>query len=175
MFSLSFTGPWQVYDLWFFSLLCSPFSDTNPRATEELWYKRAVDRYEVDQGMSFVISVPYDAGTRSDSLVTATRAIFVRRKVYEINEFRSAPVRAHSEKKDMQLHFVKIKLTDKLNTYPGERKMRKCCLIPSTIYICRHKPITFFTYLFIHLNSQGGRCWYSVWAREVGSTLPKYN
>ncbi|CAL8093183.1 unnamed protein product [Orchesella dallaii] len=68
-----------------------PFSDTNPRAIDELWYKRAVDRYEVDQGMSFVISVPYDAGTRNDSLVTATRAIFVRKRVPEINEFRSAP------------------------------------------------------------------------------------
>lgn len=66
------------------SLLSSfyrPFYDTNTHATEELYYKRAIDQFEVDRATSFVVSVPYDAGTRNDSLVTATRAIFVRKQM----------------------------------------------------------------------------------------------
>lgn len=35
-----------------------------------------MDRYDVDKGLSFVLSVPYDTGTRRDGYVTATRAIF---------------------------------------------------------------------------------------------------
>lgn len=60
-------------------------------ATEELWYKRAVDRYDVDRGLSYVLSVPYDAGTRGDSYVTATRAIFVHRSSGGRGGNRAAP------------------------------------------------------------------------------------
>jgi len=54
------------------------FITDNSRATDELWYKRAVERFEVDPD-SFVFSVPFDAGNRNDSKVTATRAIFVEK------------------------------------------------------------------------------------------------
>lgn len=70
----------------------SPFSETNPHATEELYYKRAVDRFEVDGASSFIVSVPFDAGTRNDSLVTATRAIYVRKYVAEYGDIKYAPV-----------------------------------------------------------------------------------
>jgi len=33
----------------------------------------------LDRGSSYVVAVPYDAGTRDDALLTATRAIFVDR------------------------------------------------------------------------------------------------
>jgi len=48
----------------------------DPYATESLWYQRAVDRYEIDPN-SFVYSVPINAGTKSGTRVTATRAVFV--------------------------------------------------------------------------------------------------
>ncbi|XP_035710380.1 voltage-dependent calcium channel subunit alpha-2/delta-3 isoform X2 [Folsomia candida] len=69
----------------------TPFSRSDIRATEELWYKRAVDRYDVDRGLSYVLSVPYDAGTRGDSYVTATRAIFVHRSSGGRGGNRAAP------------------------------------------------------------------------------------
>ncbi|ODM90180.1 Voltage-dependent calcium channel subunit alpha-2/delta-4 [Orchesella cincta] len=50
------------------------FIEENTGATNELWYKRAVDRYDYDPE-SFVYTVPFNAG--NDSKVTATRAIFV--------------------------------------------------------------------------------------------------
>ncbi|CAG7830444.1 unnamed protein product [Allacma fusca] len=57
------------------------FEDNNIRAIDELWYKRAVERWYVDPE-SFVYSIPFDAGTRTDNLVTvtATRAIFIENK-----------------------------------------------------------------------------------------------
>ncbi|CAL8108692.1 unnamed protein product [Orchesella dallaii] len=54
------------------------FITGNSGATNELWYKRAVERYEHDPE-SFVYTVPFDAGTRNNSKVTATRAIFVKK------------------------------------------------------------------------------------------------
>jgi hypothetical protein len=47
-------------------------------ATDSSWYKRAVDRYEIDPE-SFVYSVPFDVGARNDTRVTATRAVFVEK------------------------------------------------------------------------------------------------
>ncbi|XP_038116858.1 voltage-dependent calcium channel subunit alpha-2/delta-3 isoform X5 [Culex quinquefasciatus] len=66
------------------------FSETNNRATDEIWYKRAVELYYniknrkgadgsgKDDGdkNSYVYSVPFDAGNRNDTLVTASNAIF---------------------------------------------------------------------------------------------------
>ncbi|EAT48840.1 AAEL000121-PA, partial [Aedes aegypti] len=48
------------------------FSETHNRAIDEIWYKRADD----DDKNSYVYSVPFDAGNRNDTLVTASNAIF---------------------------------------------------------------------------------------------------
>jgi hypothetical protein len=37
------------------------FSETNVRAIDQIWYKRAVEQYEVESD-SFVYSVPFDSG-----------------------------------------------------------------------------------------------------------------
>ncbi|XP_052873688.1 voltage-dependent calcium channel subunit alpha-2/delta-3 [Anopheles cruzii] len=66
------------------------FSEMHNRAIDEVWYKRAVELYyshrarkggdengkdESDRD-NFVYSVPFDAGNRNDTLVTASHAIF---------------------------------------------------------------------------------------------------
>ncbi|XP_013110373.1 voltage-dependent calcium channel subunit alpha-2/delta-3 isoform X4 [Stomoxys calcitrans] len=52
------------------------FSETNNKAIDEVWYKRAVDQHFVREE-SFVYSVPFDAGeTSPDPIVTASHAIF---------------------------------------------------------------------------------------------------
>ncbi|KAG8191045.1 hypothetical protein JTE90_029487 [Oedothorax gibbosus] len=53
-----------------------PFYETHTRATDELFYRRAVDFYHVNSS-AFVFAVPFDAGTKNTSLVTASQAIFV--------------------------------------------------------------------------------------------------
>ncbi|XP_035913954.1 voltage-dependent calcium channel subunit alpha-2/delta-3 isoform X2 [Anopheles stephensi] len=67
------------------------FSETHNRAIDEVWYKRAVELYYSNRNRkgadgengkddsdrnSFVYSVPFDAGNRNDTLVTASHAIF---------------------------------------------------------------------------------------------------
>ncbi|KXJ79946.1 hypothetical protein RP20_CCG027437 [Aedes albopictus] len=66
------------------------FSETHNRAIDEIWYKRAVELYynnknkrsqdgngkDDDDKDSYVYSVPFDAGNRNDTLVTASNAIF---------------------------------------------------------------------------------------------------
>ncbi|XP_062542723.1 voltage-dependent calcium channel subunit alpha-2/delta-3 isoform X3 [Armigeres subalbatus] len=66
------------------------FSETHNRAIDEIWYKRAVELYynnknkrspddnskDDDDKNSYVYSVPFDAGNRNDTLVTASSAIF---------------------------------------------------------------------------------------------------
>ncbi|CAH1392782.1 unnamed protein product [Nezara viridula] len=51
------------------------FSNIHNKATDETWYKRAVEQYYVEPD-SFVYSVPFDAGDKNDTLVTATHAVF---------------------------------------------------------------------------------------------------
>jgi hypothetical protein len=51
----------------------------NRRATDEVWYKRAVDQHGIESD-SFVFSVPFDAASSTKPLVTATHAIFVEQK-----------------------------------------------------------------------------------------------
>ncbi|XP_073994494.1 voltage-dependent calcium channel subunit straightjacket isoform X3 [Rhodnius prolixus] len=51
------------------------FSEMHNRATDEIWYRRAVEQYLIEPE-SFVYSVPFDAGDKNDTLVTATHAIF---------------------------------------------------------------------------------------------------
>lgn len=53
-----------------------PFYEAHTRATDELFYKRAVD-FHLINNTTFVFSVPFDAGTRNNSLVTASHAIFL--------------------------------------------------------------------------------------------------
>lgn len=51
------------------------FSETNKKAIDETWYKRAVEQHFVEPN-SFVYSVPFDAANRNDTLVTSSHAIF---------------------------------------------------------------------------------------------------
>ena len=55
--------------------VCRHFSDLNNKATDEMWYKRAVE-YHYKNPTSFVFSVPFDIGETRPTLVTATHAIF---------------------------------------------------------------------------------------------------
>ncbi|XP_039276628.1 voltage-dependent calcium channel subunit alpha-2/delta-3 isoform X2 [Nilaparvata lugens] len=55
------------------------FSDSNRRAVDEVWYKRAVDQHSIEPE-SFVFSVPFNAGNSEKTLVTATHAVFVEHK-----------------------------------------------------------------------------------------------
>ncbi|XP_018325617.1 voltage-dependent calcium channel subunit alpha-2/delta-3 isoform X2 [Agrilus planipennis] len=55
------------------------FSEQNVHATDEIWYKRAVDQHAIEAD-SFVFSVPHNVGANSQTLVTATHAIFVEHK-----------------------------------------------------------------------------------------------
>nr|XP_023023561.1 voltage-dependent calcium channel subunit alpha-2/delta-3 [Leptinotarsa decemlineata] len=52
------------------------FSENNVRATDETWYKRAVDQHSIEPE-SFVFSVPFDIGSYGKPLITATHAVFV--------------------------------------------------------------------------------------------------
>merc|ERR1719341_1846877 len=51
------------------------FSEVNNEATDEVWYKRAVD-YHYNNPQSFVFSVPFDIGDKRPTQVMATHAIF---------------------------------------------------------------------------------------------------
>ncbi|KFM63764.1 Voltage-dependent calcium channel subunit alpha-2/delta-3, partial [Stegodyphus mimosarum] len=53
-----------------------PVFQLHTRATEEEFYKRAVDFYNINSS-AFVYSVPHDAGSRKNSVVTGSRAIFL--------------------------------------------------------------------------------------------------
>jgi hypothetical protein len=54
---------------------CRHFADINNKATDEVWYKRAVD-YHMINPKAFVYSIPFDVG-RKKTKVTATHAIMV--------------------------------------------------------------------------------------------------
>ena len=51
------------------------FADINNKATDETWYRRAVDYHKVNPH-AFVYSIPFDVGERPTK-VTATHAIMV--------------------------------------------------------------------------------------------------
>lgn len=53
-----------------------PFNEVHVRATDELFYKRAVDFHKVNSS-AFVFSVPFDAATRDKVYVTAAHAVFI--------------------------------------------------------------------------------------------------
>ncbi|KYB29565.1 voltage-dependent calcium channel subunit alpha-2/delta-3 isoform X2 [Tribolium castaneum] len=52
------------------------FSETNVKAMDETWYKRAVDQHSIEPE-SFVFSVPFDSNLQENPLITATHAVFV--------------------------------------------------------------------------------------------------
>ncbi|KAG5309152.1 CA2D3 protein, partial [Pseudoatta argentina] len=59
------------------SLSENHFSKLYPRAIDEVWYKRAVEQYYINED-SFVFSVPLkDEGANNSTLVTASRAVFI--------------------------------------------------------------------------------------------------
>ena len=51
------------------------FADINNKATDETWYKRAVDYHKIDSD-AFVYSIPFDVGEKPTT-VTATHSIMV--------------------------------------------------------------------------------------------------
>ncbi|KAK6642464.1 hypothetical protein RUM43_003966 [Polyplax serrata] len=55
------------------------FGDIYNKAIDEIWYKRAVEQYYINN-LSFVYSVPFDVGFSNDTLVTASRAVFIQNK-----------------------------------------------------------------------------------------------
>ena len=57
------------------TLLFRHFADINNKATEEVWYRRAVDYYKINP-KSFVYSIPFDVGAKK-TRVLATHAIMV--------------------------------------------------------------------------------------------------
>ena len=63
------------------------FSETNKKAIDEIWYRRAVEQHFIEQN-SFVYAVPFDAANKNDTLVTATHAVFHK----ENNKFAPAAV-----------------------------------------------------------------------------------
>ena len=56
-------------------MLRSHFADINNKATDEVWYRRAVDYYKINP-KSFVYSIPFDVGNKKTK-VLATHAIMV--------------------------------------------------------------------------------------------------
>ncbi|GFQ67871.1 hypothetical protein TNCT_305321 [Trichonephila clavata] len=53
-----------------------PIFESHTKATEEEFYKRAVDFHNINSS-AFVFSVPFDAATKKSSLVTGSHAIFL--------------------------------------------------------------------------------------------------
>ena len=53
------------------------FADINNKATDETWYKRAVDYHKINPD-AFVYSIPFDVGEKPTT-VTATKAIVLGR------------------------------------------------------------------------------------------------
>ncbi len=75
----SWEAPLQ-FIIGFFS--CRHFPDINNKATDEIWYKRAVDYHKVNRN-AFVYSIPFDVGDKKNAMVTATHAIMVGRGAQE--------------------------------------------------------------------------------------------
>lgn len=90
----------------------SHFADTNSRATDETWYRRAVDQHAIEPE-SFVFSVPFGAdeiytkgglGHRGP-LVTATHAVFIERKGHRAP---AAVVGLQFQHATLASHFINI-------------------------------------------------------------------
>nr|CAD7262603.1 unnamed protein product [Timema shepardi] len=83
------------------------FSESNRRAIDEVWYKRAVDHYSIEPD-SFVFSVPFDAGAHGKPLVTATHAVFVDHKGHRAP---AAVVGLQFQHSTLAAHFLNITST----------------------------------------------------------------
>ncbi|XP_044741537.1 voltage-dependent calcium channel subunit alpha-2/delta-3 [Chrysoperla carnea] len=102
------------------------FSELNTRATDETWYRRAVDQHAIEPE-SFVFSVPFDAdemyarggiGQRGP-LVTATHAIFIERKGHRAP---AAVVGLQFQHSTLASHFINI-----TSACTGTTACRKTC------------------------------------------------
>lgn len=80
------------------------FSETNKRAIDELWYKRAVHQHTIEPE-SFVFSVPFDADIQKRPLVTATHAVFVEHKGHRAP---AAVVGLQFQHSTLASHFINI-------------------------------------------------------------------
>ena len=86
------------------NLICRHFADLNNEATDEVWYKRAVE-YHYNNPSSFVFSVPFDIGDTRPTLVTATHAIF---KEENGQKAPAAVVGVHIDYDKFEKNFMKV-------------------------------------------------------------------
>ncbi|XP_050440544.1 voltage-dependent calcium channel subunit alpha-2/delta-3 isoform X2 [Adelges cooleyi] len=81
------------------------FSETNRRAIDEVWYKRAIDQHNVEPE-SFTFSVPFNSGAGLDRpLITATHAMFVENKGHRA---AAAVVGIQFQHSSIASHFINI-------------------------------------------------------------------
>ncbi|XP_055682494.1 voltage-dependent calcium channel subunit alpha-2/delta-3 [Lutzomyia longipalpis] len=83
------------------------FSETNTRAMDMTWYKRAVDQHAIEPD-SFVFSVPFDSGYTGKSnatLVTAAHAIFIDHRGHKAP---AAVVGLQFQHDSLARHFINI-------------------------------------------------------------------
>lgn len=80
------------------------FSESNSRAMDEVWYKRAVDQHAIEPE-SFVFSVPFDVGNKGKPVVTATHAVFVE---HEGHRAPAAVVGLQYLHSSLASHFINI-------------------------------------------------------------------
>lgn len=76
----------------------------NNEATDETWYKRAVE-YHYNNPNSFVFSVPFDIGDTRPTLVTATHAIF---REHNGKKAPAAVVGVHIDYAKFEDNFMKV-------------------------------------------------------------------
>ena len=86
------------------AFVCRHFADLNNEATDEVWYKRAVE-YHYNNPSSFVFSVPFDIGDTRPTLVTATHAIF---KEENGQKAPAAVVGVHIDYDKFEKNFMKV-------------------------------------------------------------------
>nr|XP_022915064.1 voltage-dependent calcium channel subunit alpha-2/delta-3 isoform X1 [Onthophagus taurus] len=94
------------------------FSQSNVRAIDEVWYKRAVDQHAIEPE-SFVFSVPFDVKATSKSLVTATHAVFVEHGGHRAP---AAVVGLQYQHSTLASHFINI-----TSACTGPSACRKTC------------------------------------------------
>ncbi|XP_038109215.1 voltage-dependent calcium channel subunit alpha-2/delta-3 isoform X3 [Culex quinquefasciatus] len=91
------------------------FSDTNSRAMDMGWYKRAVDHHSIEPD-GFVFSVPFDSGS---TLVTATHAIFIDHRGHKAP---AAVVGLQFQHESLAKHFINI-----TSACTGSTSCKKTC------------------------------------------------
>ncbi|XP_065212040.1 voltage-dependent calcium channel subunit alpha-2/delta-3 isoform X2 [Planococcus citri] len=95
------------------------FSQMNRRSIDEVWYKRAVDHYEIEQD-SFVYSIPFNAGGgNANPQIIATHAIFIESQGYKAPV---AVVGIQFQYRTLAAHFLNI-----TSTCTGAPDCRKKC------------------------------------------------